>query len=164
PDARWRGGMSPYTVEWPPAAADELTRIWLQTSNRPAVTAAQAQGDRLLARDPHGNRRLLSADLYQIDNSPLAISSTIEDAHSRGSCESAYARAAICDRALSSVAPGRYIACGGWVADTLTNSRTRSRAGTPSSQSSAARTWFAVESRAVTPRAGDQTLSSKNPG
>ncbi len=34
--------MTPYTVEWEPAAEDELARLWLRSSDPQAMTAAQA--------------------------------------------------------------------------------------------------------------------------
>jgi hypothetical protein len=51
----------------------------MNSTDRPAVNAAQVRADRLLARDPHGNGRHLSEGLYQIDCPPLAISYTIDD-------------------------------------------------------------------------------------
>jgi plasmid stabilization system protein ParE len=75
--------MNPYTVEWLPQAEDELADIWLRAADRAAVTTAQAQVDRLLARDPQGNGRYLSEGLYQIDYSPLVVSYTIDDSGRR---------------------------------------------------------------------------------
>jgi hypothetical protein len=71
--------MNPYTVEWTPEAENQLALIWLRASDRAAITAAQNQADRLLARDPHGHGRSLSEGLHQIDCPPLAISYTIDD-------------------------------------------------------------------------------------
>jgi hypothetical protein len=68
-----------YTVEWLPAAEDELARIWNQPSRRPGVTAAQAHADQLLSRDPVGNGQHLSEGLYQISVPPLTLSYTIDE-------------------------------------------------------------------------------------
>jgi hypothetical protein len=71
--------MTPYTVDWQPAAEDALTEIWIDASDRAAVTAAQARADRLLARDPANHGRHVAEGLYQIDSPPLAISYTIDE-------------------------------------------------------------------------------------
>jgi hypothetical protein len=70
--------MSPFRVEWEPAAEDELARIWLRSSDPQAVTSAQAQADRLLARDPIKYGRHLSEGLYGIDVPPLMLTYTID--------------------------------------------------------------------------------------
>jgi hypothetical protein len=64
--------MSSYTVEWSDEAKDQLASIWLQSSDRRAVTTAEAGIDRLLKRDPLGSGRLLSEGLYRLDWPPLA--------------------------------------------------------------------------------------------
>jgi hypothetical protein len=69
-----------WTVQWDPAAEDELARIWLRAADRGAVSAAQARADQLLSRDPLTNGRHLSEGLYQIDVPPLAISYTVDQA------------------------------------------------------------------------------------
>jgi hypothetical protein len=70
--------MNRFRVEWEPAAEDELARIWLQASDPTAVTAAQAQGDQLLSRDPIKYGRHLSEGLYGIDLPPLTLTYTID--------------------------------------------------------------------------------------
>jgi plasmid stabilization system protein ParE len=42
-----------FEVVWTPAAEAELARIWMDTDNRRAITAAAAETDRLLATTPH---------------------------------------------------------------------------------------------------------------
>lgn len=71
--------MTPYTVDWTDDAEDALTLIWLQTFD-PAVTAAQAQIDQLLGRDPLGHGRLLHEGLYQLVEPPLTISYSVDQA------------------------------------------------------------------------------------
>ena len=70
--------MNPFRVEWEPAAEDELARVWLRSSDPSAVTAAQAQADRLLSRDPIHHGRHLSEGLYTIDAPPLTLTYTID--------------------------------------------------------------------------------------
>jgi hypothetical protein len=72
--------MKPFDVEWLPEAEDELAVMWLNAVDRPAVTAAQARADQLLARDPDANGRHLSEGLYAIDVLPLRLNYTINRA------------------------------------------------------------------------------------
>lgn len=60
-----------YTVAWEPDALDALALIWMQAVDRRAVTQAQAEIDRWLALDPHGQGRLVSEELFAIDVPPL---------------------------------------------------------------------------------------------
>lgn len=41
-----------YTVIWAPEALDELTQLWIDSSDRQSVTDAANSVDRLLQRDP----------------------------------------------------------------------------------------------------------------
>jgi hypothetical protein len=70
--------MNPFRVEWEPAAEDELARIWLRASDPLSVTAAQAQADQLLSRDPVKYGRHLSEGLYCLDVPPLVLTYTID--------------------------------------------------------------------------------------
>jgi hypothetical protein len=70
--------MNPFRVEWEPAAEDELARIWLRSSDPSAVTAAQAQADRLLSRDPIKYGRHLSEGLYSLSAPPLILTYTVD--------------------------------------------------------------------------------------
>jgi hypothetical protein len=72
-----------WTVEWDPPAEDELTRLWLRAPDRNAVTAAQAQIDQLLARDPLSNGRHISEGLFRIDVPPLTVNYTIDQTNRR---------------------------------------------------------------------------------
>jgi hypothetical protein len=72
--------MSPFEVEWEPAAEDELARLWLRSADPQAITKAQAQADQLLARDPIQYGRHLSEGLYAIDLPPLVLTYTIDSA------------------------------------------------------------------------------------
>ena len=73
--------MNPFRVEWEPAAEDELARIWLRSGDPSAVTAAQAQADQLLSRNPIHYGRHLSEGLYSIDMPPLVLTYTIDPAN-----------------------------------------------------------------------------------
>ena len=60
-----------FTVIWSLSAEDQLTELWLNATDRNAVTAAQHQVDQLLRVDPDtqgipffGNRLLLLAPLH----------------------------------------------------------------------------------------------------
>ena len=68
-----------YTVDWEADAEDALASAWLQSGFSPAVTAAQARIDRLLAADPHGNGVHLSEGLYRIEVAPLTATYSIDD-------------------------------------------------------------------------------------
>lgn len=72
--------MNPFSVEWLPAAEDELARIWVQAVDRRAVTAAQAEIDRRLSRDPLGNGYHLAEGLYRITVLPLNCTYTVNAA------------------------------------------------------------------------------------
>ena len=67
-----------FTVRWERAALRQLTSVWLQATDRNAVTAAQALTDQLLRRDPFGNGRHLSEGLYRLDVPPIAVYYTID--------------------------------------------------------------------------------------
>jgi hypothetical protein len=71
--------MNPYTVDWTPAAEDALTLIWLQTFD-PAVTVAQTQIERLLARNPLGHGQPVHEGLYCIIELPLKVFYSIDQA------------------------------------------------------------------------------------
>ncbi len=72
--------MTPYHVEWTDAALDMLADIWMQTSNRAAVNAAQNQIDTLLARDPYSYGQDVHEGLYQLLEPPLKVSNSIDPA------------------------------------------------------------------------------------
>ena len=72
--------MTPYTVDWTTNAENALTLIWMQTFD-PDVTAAQAQIDQLLARDPLGHGKLLHEGLYRLITHPLTVFYSIDQAH-----------------------------------------------------------------------------------
>ena len=82
--------MTPWHVVWDAEAEDQLARIWLNSTNRAAITAAQAQADRLLSDDPSVYGRYLSEGLYALDVPPLVLNFTM-DATAR-SVEAMWAR------------------------------------------------------------------------
>ena len=69
-----------YTVDWDPAAEDELARIWLAAPDRSAVAAAQQRADQLLSRDPAANGQHLLEGLYRIDVPPLTLNYVVDQA------------------------------------------------------------------------------------
>ena len=71
--------MKAYTVDWCPNAENDLTAIWVSTSD-PAVTTAQHQIDDLLERNPVAHGRHLREGLYQIVVVPLAAFYSIDQA------------------------------------------------------------------------------------
>jgi hypothetical protein len=60
-----------YTVDWAPEALATLTTIWMQAADRRAVTAAEAEINRLLIANPLGNGWPLPEGLYAIEAHPL---------------------------------------------------------------------------------------------
>jgi hypothetical protein len=62
-----------YAVDWLPQAEIALADAWLQAVDPGAVTKAQAEIDRLLARDPIGKGQHLHEGLHQLIVSPLTV-------------------------------------------------------------------------------------------
>ncbi|HJT79000.1 MAG TPA: hypothetical protein VJ739_17525 [Gemmataceae bacterium] len=62
-----------YAVELVAEAEDDLADAWLQADDPQAVTAAQAEIERRLARDPIGAGQHLHEGLYQIAVEPLTV-------------------------------------------------------------------------------------------
>jgi hypothetical protein len=68
-----------YTVTWSDDAIAVLATIWMQSPHRNAVTAAQAEIDRLLATDPRRHGAIVSEGLYAIDVHPLWAQFEVSD-------------------------------------------------------------------------------------
>jgi plasmid stabilization system protein ParE len=68
-----------YTVVWKPPAERRLAAIWMDTSNRPAVTLAADTIETLLRSDPtaHGEARHGTTRLLVI--APLAVHYDVQD-------------------------------------------------------------------------------------
>ncbi len=62
-----------FSVEYVTEAENALAEAWLQASDPGAVTAAQNEIDRMLARDPIGSGQHLHEGLYQIVEPPLTV-------------------------------------------------------------------------------------------
>lgn len=64
-----------YSVDSEIEARNELASVWMSASSldRKAITAAQAEIDRLLAFDPISKGSLLSEGLYAINFPPLRV-------------------------------------------------------------------------------------------
>jgi hypothetical protein len=71
--------MSPFDVQWDRPAENELARLWTRrVADRPAITAAAAKIDRLLAQDPINNGRALSEGLYRLSIPPLKVFCSVD--------------------------------------------------------------------------------------
>jgi hypothetical protein len=62
-----------YTVTWETDVLSVLATIWLQATDRQAVTRAQAAIDRQLTRDPLSYSTPVSEGLYAIEDPPLRV-------------------------------------------------------------------------------------------
>ncbi|MCI0458140.1 MAG: hypothetical protein L0Z62_14345 [Gemmataceae bacterium] len=71
-----------YSVDWEDDALDTLATIWMHSSDRGAVTSAQAAIDRLLAADPRKHGIPLSEGLFAIEVHPLRAQFEMDDAAS----------------------------------------------------------------------------------
>ena len=65
-----------FTVLWHPDAADELARIWLDATNRQAVTDAANKIDRALASYPNEQGEVFYGDRLLVA-APLAVTFTV---------------------------------------------------------------------------------------
>jgi hypothetical protein len=63
--------MNEFAVTWNPIAENQLADLWVDASNRSAVTKAQAAIDRFLAADPLLYGKHLSEGLFTIQVAPL---------------------------------------------------------------------------------------------
>ena len=62
-----------YTVRWSQDAEDQLAEIWLEASDRNAVTLAQATIDAELAMNPESRGSELSEGLRKYKVEPLVV-------------------------------------------------------------------------------------------
>ena len=62
-----------YTVTWRQAALDELATIWGQADDRPAVTAASNEIDRLLGDSPYKQGESRSGKVRVMFQRPLGV-------------------------------------------------------------------------------------------
>ena len=65
--------MSRLTVTYSPAAEREMIEAWLAAADRNGVTAAEAEIDRLLSRNPLGAGRELHEGLRELIVPPLRV-------------------------------------------------------------------------------------------
>lgn len=70
--------MTSFTVEWGDDDLDDLTSIWLNASDRNAVTKAEAEVNRLLKQNPLGIGENLSEGLRRIVVAPLIVYYTVD--------------------------------------------------------------------------------------
>jgi hypothetical protein len=71
--------MTRYTVEWQPAAEDDLADIWMNAPDPDEVTHAQLEIDRRLANDPTFFGKHLGEGLWRIIHPPLIACYVIDD-------------------------------------------------------------------------------------
>jgi hypothetical protein len=62
-----------YTVVWTPMAESELARIWLDATDRDAITSAAAALDRLLSRDPEFRGEVSFDTVRTLSVPPLGV-------------------------------------------------------------------------------------------
>jgi hypothetical protein len=67
-----------FTVRWRRHARDQLTTVWLASTNRKAVTAAANRIDALLGRDPVTRGESRDGERRVLIESPLGIYFTID--------------------------------------------------------------------------------------
>ena len=65
--------MNRFTVGWRDEALQELAKVWLDSTDRNAVTAATSAVDIELSQDPLEKGDELSEGLYRIDLLPLRV-------------------------------------------------------------------------------------------
>lgn len=63
--------MSRYTVTWLSSASDRLTDIWMEASDRSAVSSAADRIDQLLAADPLAQGEEVHEGLRRLTVAPL---------------------------------------------------------------------------------------------
>jgi mRNA-degrading endonuclease RelE of RelBE toxin-antitoxin system len=62
-----------FSVDWSPDSLDTLASIWVQAQDRSAVTAAEQEISRALARNPLADGKPVSEGLYAIAIHPLRV-------------------------------------------------------------------------------------------
>jgi hypothetical protein len=72
-----------FAVDWEAEALSHLAAIWLQATDRQAVTAAEARIDHLLGTNPLGNGFPVSEGLYAIEVYPLRAAFEVSVAKQR---------------------------------------------------------------------------------
>jgi len=71
--------MTRYTVVWVESVQSELARIWVDVSNRSAVTAAADEIDRVLATEATAQGAAMSERLRALFMQPLRVLFTVSD-------------------------------------------------------------------------------------
>jgi hypothetical protein len=65
--------VTPFDIDWPNRVLDDLADLWLQSTHRQEMTAAEAEINRLLQTDPVGNGVHVSEGLYRLSSWPLVV-------------------------------------------------------------------------------------------
>ena len=68
-----------YTVRWKRSAVDRLTDLWIEASDRPAVTSAVDEIDRILAADPLTAGESRSEQTRVVFISPIGVFVDIDE-------------------------------------------------------------------------------------
>jgi plasmid stabilization system protein ParE len=72
-----------FAVTWKPDALDELARVWVDATDRDAVTAASHRVEQLLGRDPLGQGESRSGNARVMFDPPLAVVYRVNTARRR---------------------------------------------------------------------------------
>ena len=72
--------MSLDTVAYTSVAEDQLTDIWVQAPDRQAVTAAEAEINKRLGRDPLGQGEAVAEGLRKLAVTPLTVYYQVDQA------------------------------------------------------------------------------------
>ena len=68
-----------YTVRWKRTALDRLAELWLEATDRSAVTVAVDEIDRILAADPHGAGESRSESTRILFVAPVGVFFDVDD-------------------------------------------------------------------------------------
>lgn len=75
--------MNDFEVTLLQSAEDDLADIWLNASDRAAVSRVRATADQVLRRDPLGNGVLVAEELYRLTVAPLVYYYAVDAAQRR---------------------------------------------------------------------------------
>lgn len=69
-----------WTVTWSPSAENDLAALWLQATNRKAVTTAADRIDQILRTDPYAHSESRAGSDRVMLASPLGVGFSVSDA------------------------------------------------------------------------------------
>jgi hypothetical protein len=71
--------MNPFTVVWEQDALNATAQLWIESSNRAAITAACTALDKLLSKDPLMQGKPLHEELRKIEVAQLVTLFSVEE-------------------------------------------------------------------------------------